>query len=280
VQAAVIDPDAGPLVFDLVASGPDAGEPVLLLHGFPQGARSFEAVTPLLTAEGLRTYAVDQRGYSPGARPVGTAHYRSERLVADALGVLDALELPAVHVVGHDWGAHVGWLLAGHHPDRVRSLTALSVPHPRAFSAAYRNDPDQRERSSYITLFRMPGKAEQVLSADSGRRLRGMLHDCPPEAIDGYVARLLQPGALTAALEWYRAMPVDELDAPPVEVPTTYVWSDADQALGRAGATATASYCTGPYRFVELPGVSHAIPEQAPDAVAGAVLALVAATRR
>src|SRR5688572_11278676 len=144
-------------------------------------------------------------------------------------------------------------------------LTAVSVPHPTAFTTAFRSDPEQQERSAYIRLFWQQGKAEEVLLADDARRLRRMFGDAvPAEAVDEYAAVLSAPGALTAALNWYRAMssdtPVDE-----VARPTTYVWSDADVAVGRIAAEGCAEYVTRDYRFVELAGVSHWVPEQAPE---------------
>jgi pimeloyl-ACP methyl ester carboxylesterase len=193
---------------------------------------------------------------------------------------MTALEIPVADVVGHDWGANVAWALAAWHPDRVRTLTAVSVPHPSAYTDAWRSDPEQQERSAYIRLFWQPGKAEEVLLADDARRLRRMLGSeaetgVPAEAVDEYVAVLSAPGALTAALNWYRAMssatPVD-----PVDLPTTYVWSDGDVAIGRAAAEGCARYVTGDYRFVELPGVTHWIPEQAPRELATAVLDRIA----
>jgi pimeloyl-ACP methyl ester carboxylesterase len=181
-------------------------------------------------------------------------------------------------VVGHDWGATVAWALAAWHEDRVRSLTAVSVPHPTAFTTAFRSDPEQKERSAYIRLFWQEGKAEEVLLADDARRLRRMFGDAvPAEAVDEYVAVLSAPGALTAALNWYRAMssatPVDD-----VTVPTTYVWSDDDVAIGRRAAEGCAEHVTGDYRFVELAGVSHWVPEQAPEQLAVAILDRVAST--
>jgi pimeloyl-ACP methyl ester carboxylesterase len=153
------------------------------------------------------------------------------------------------------------------------------VPHPAAYTAAYRSDPEQKERSAYIRLFWQAGKAEQVLLEDGGRRLRRMLGSpsetgVPAEAVDEYVAVLSAPGALTAALNWYRAMnsaPVDR-----VGVPTTYVWSDGDVAVGRTAAEFCAEFVIGDYRFVELPGVTHWIPEQAPRELAAAILDRVA----
>ena len=269
--------DVGDLTFDVRADGPEGGRPVLLLHGFPETSGSWAAVTPLLTEAGLRTFAPDQLGYSPGARPAEVDAYASTNLAQITADLMTALDVPRADVVGHDWGANVAWTLAAWHPDRVRSLTAVSVPHPAAYTAAFRADPEQKERSAYIRLFWQAGKAEEVLLADDARRLRRMLSGgeqdsgVPVEAIDEYVSVLSAPGALTAALNWYRAMGLSP-KVEPVELPTTYVWSDGDVAIGRTAAEACGNYVTGDYRFVQLPGVTHWIPEQAPKELATAIL--------
>jgi pimeloyl-ACP methyl ester carboxylesterase len=271
--------DVGDLSFDVRTDGPDDGPPVLLLHGFPQTSLSWSAVTPLLAEAGLRTYAPDQLGYSPGARPGEVEAYALPNLVQVTADLMTALDVPVAHVVGHDWGANVAWALAAWHPDRVRTLTAVSVPHPTAYTLAYRADPEQRERSGYIRLFWRAGEAEEVLMADGARRLRRVLDapdsGVPAEAVDVYVSQLSAPGALTAALNWYRAMS-SGTRVDPVEVPTTYVWSDGDVAVGRTAAEACADQVTGDYRFVELPGISHWVPEQAPEQLARAVLDRIA----
>jgi pimeloyl-ACP methyl ester carboxylesterase len=275
--------DVGDLTFDVRVDGPEDGRPVLLLHGFPQTSASWAAVTPLLTQAGLRTYAPDQLGYSPGARPAEVGAYAMQNLAQVTADLLSALAIPVADVVGHDWGANVAWTLAAWHSDRVRSLTAVSVPHPAAYTAAFRIDPEQKERSAYIRLFWQPGKAEEVLLADDARRLRRMLLGADgetgvsPEAVDEYVAVLSAPGALTAALNWYRAMSSD-IRVDKVAVPTTYVWSDGDVAIGRTAAQACEEFVTGDYRFVQLPGVTHWIPEQAPEQLAAAILDRVASS--
>jgi pimeloyl-ACP methyl ester carboxylesterase len=260
------------LVFDVWAGGPPDGPPVLLLHGFPQHAGEFARVVPALWAAGLRTYAVDQRGYSPGARPAGVEAYRMAECVADALSIMDELGIGAAHVVGHDWGAVVVWHLAARHPDRVRTLTAISVPHPLAMAVALAEDPDQRERSAYVNLFREDGgRAETMLLEDGARRLRRLFTPVDPEA---YVVRLLDPDALTPPLNWYRALSQDDLAGlGPVTVPTTYLWSDGDVAIGPTAARVCAEHVAADYRFVPLPGVSHWIPDEAPDTVSEVVLA-------
>jgi pimeloyl-ACP methyl ester carboxylesterase len=256
----------GSFTFDALTAGPAGGELVLLLHGFPQSSHEWRAQVDALGAAGYRAVAPDQRGYSPRARPVGVEHYRAEHLVADVIGMADALGADRFHVVGHDWGASVGWHVAGRHPDRLLTLTPVSVPHPGAFSRALRSD-DQRGRSSYFALFRQEGKAEDVLLEDGGNRLRAMF---PLTGLDGdvevYVERMLQPGAMTAALNWYRAVDIASVKGiGPIKTPTMFVWSTADPAIGRAAAEDTARHVDGPYRFEVLEGIGHWIPESAAD---------------
>ncbi|WNM37195.1 alpha/beta hydrolase [Micromonospora halotolerans] len=269
--------EARGLTFEVRTGGPEGGDPVLLLHGFPQHAGEWDEVTPALHAAGLRTYALDQRGYSPGARPADVGAYRIPELVADAAAVLDALGVTAAHLVGHDWGAIVAWGLAAAHPERVRTLTAVSVPHPAAMGHALATDPRQKARSSYIALFRMPGKAEKVLLAFRAAALRRMLGGVgDADRVARYADPMREPGALTAALNWYRAMTGADMKAVgPVGVPTTFVWSEGDVAIGRTAAEACAAHVTGDYRFVVLPGVTHWIPDEAPGPLAAAVLARV-----
>ncbi|NKS53862.1 alpha/beta fold hydrolase [Rhodococcus hoagii] len=267
----------GELTFDVTVAGPDDGTPILLLHGFPESSASWRPVTPRLVRAGLRVIAPNQRGYSPDARPERVDEYRFDRLVGDVVGLLDVYDIESAHLVGHDWGAAVAWQLAGGHPERIRSLTAVSVPHPAAFGWALREDADQQRRSGYIGLLRQEGKAEAVLLEDDSRRLRAMFGDGnDPELVEEHVRLLSQPGALTAAMNWYRAMTRAFGDLPPVRVPTTYVWSTADPALGPAAAKRCAEFVDAPYRFVVLDGASHWIPEEHPDALADAILARVA----
>lgn len=264
------------LVLDVRTTGPDSGDPVLLLHGFPATSLTWSEVAPVLAEAGLKVVAPDQRGYSPGARPTGVDAYRTDVLAQDVVDLADALGLDTFHLVGHDWGAAVAWAVAAHHGHRLRTLTTFSVPHLAAYNAALREDRDAQERASYIGLLRQEGKAEELLLADDARRLRAMYQDAVPEPlVDAYVERLQEPGALTAALAWYRAMTADLGSLPDVDVPTTFVWSTDDLAIGRAGADACGDHVTADYRYVVLDGVTHWIPESAPAAAAAAILARV-----
>lgn len=262
---------------DLRVDGPTDGDPVILLHGFPQTSLSWSGVAPILAASGLRVIAPDQRGYSPGARPVGVENYTGELLADDVALIADALGIDTFHLVGHDWGASIAWVTAVRHADRIDSLTAVSVPHLAAFGQSLQTSADQQQKSSYIQLFRVPGKTEDVLLADDAERLIGMYQGkVPADDVAAYVELLAQPGALSAALNYYRAMKAELSELPVVTTPTTYVWSSGDMALGREGAERCGDFVDADYEFVELPDVTHWIPDEAPEALAEAILRRIA----
>ncbi len=277
-QLHVDDPEFGDLVFDAVVAGAEDGEPVLLLHGWPQTALSWSRVIPPLASSGLRIAAVDQRGYSEGARPSEVAAYATDRLVGDAADLLDALGWGTAHVVGHDWGAIVGWSLAARHPGLVRSLTAISAPHPRAFASAIRGDEVQREKSAYLAFFRRePAKAAKVLLREDATALRLVYADAVHEHdVEAYVDFFTHDDAMEASLRWYAAM--DDaalLETPVVEVPTTFVWGTDDIAIGATAANGCGQWCSGEYDFRVLEGRGHWLPDEDPDAVVDAILARV-----
>jgi pimeloyl-ACP methyl ester carboxylesterase len=254
--------------------GESSGSPVVLLHGFPQTAAAWDGVWPALVAAGHRVAVPEQRGYSAAARPAGRSAYRMAELVDDVAGVVADVGGP-VHLVGHDWGGAVAWSVAASRPELLRSLTVVSTPHPRALAKAMVTS-NQALMSWYIALFQLPVVPERLLLAGGGKQLRTLLRGLDPALVDEYVARMSEPGALTAALNWYRALP---FGAPPghrITTPTLYVWGEKDPALGRAAAEATADHVHGPYEFVPLPGAGHWIPERHADALLPPLLAHLA----
>jgi pimeloyl-ACP methyl ester carboxylesterase len=259
------------LTFDVTDVGPPEAEAVVLLHGYPQSSASWRSISPGLVAAGNRVLAPDQRGYSPGARPPERRAYVMTELVGDVLVLADQAGVDRFHVVGHDWGGAVAWALATDHADRLRTLTVLSTPHPGAFLRAAVTS-GQAFRSWYMGLFQIPRLPEWLTLAGDGRvalsamRRSGLSEERARE----YLEAMKEPGALTGALNWYRALPYEASavrDAKAVTVPTLYVWSTGDVALGRKAAELTARFVSGPYRFEILEGVPHWIPEEAPDAV-------------
>ncbi|MGW0246610.1 alpha/beta fold hydrolase [Nocardia goodfellowii] len=266
----------GDLTFDVQVDGPDsppsAQTAALLLHGFPQSAASWRAVGRRLSASGISSYAPNQRGYSPGARPTKVGDYRLPALISDVIGLCDALELDTVHLVGHDWGAIVAWAVAATHPARVSSLTAVSVPHPAAFDHAIRFHPEQREKSAYMAMLEAEGTAELLLAQDGAALRLGFGAAVAQPIAETHIRLLSQPGAMTAALNWYRAKGTDWEGVPAVRVPTTFVWGTDDLAVTSAAADRCAEYVEGPYEFVALPGISHWVPEEVPSRLSAAIV--------
>lgn len=228
----------GDLVFDVIDSGPEDGTPIILLHGFPQRAGSWEGVAKSLHRRGFRTYAPDQRGYSPGARPTGRFDYRASELAADVTALIDEIGQP-VHIAGHDWGAVVAWAVAAWDPRRVMSLTAISVGHPAAIARSLHT---QAIRSWYMAAFQLPVVPEALLSGPLGNlffKSWGMT----PDMLGLYKDEIVKDGALPTALHWYRSLPLEyiQLVRSQVKVPTTMIWPTGDVPLGRAQAERSAA---------------------------------------
>lgn len=260
------------LTFDVVDDGPLAGEPIVLLHGFPQRSTSWRYVVPLLNAAGYRTLAMDQRGYSPGARPRSRRAYVSQEVADDAKALIDRVGGSA-HVVGHDWGASAAWSVTGRHPDAVRTLTAVSVPHPVLFKQSVLHS-TQGLKSWYMGFFQLPVVPELVAQRGLVSRWvrAGGMRD---EEVERFQREIVEDGALTTAMNWYRALPFDRGGGGvgrKSTVPTTLVWSDRDIYIGRWAVERTESMVDAPYELVELPGVSHWIPEHAPQELAEAII--------
>ncbi len=260
------------LVFDVRDHGPIQGDPVVLLHGFPERASSWDDVARILHEAGYRTLAMDQRGYSPRARPPRRRDYKASELVADVLALIDELPGGTAHLVGHDWGAAVAWSVAMVAPDKVRTLTAVSVGHPSAFFASFVRS-GQALRSWYMGFFQLPFVPEWAGSSGwfaTGLRKGGMTAD----DVARFRREVVEDGALPYALNWYRAVPLSDPRSTRtrVTVPTTLVWSDGDAALGPWAAEHTEEWVDAPYRLVVLRGVSHWIPTQAPGPLAEAIL--------
>ena len=272
----------GELVFDVIDAGPSDGPVVVLLHGFPQLNTSWNAVIARLAARGYRCLAPNQRGYSRGARPTRRRDYRVPELVEDTSALIDASGAKRVHLVGHDWGATVAWGVAAEIPDRLATVSPLSVPHPAAFLNALATS-RQGLASWYMYIFQLPGLPERFLLGRQGEatRLSKFLQSFKqaPEAADRDARAMADPGVLSAGLNWYRAIPLTDMRGvgAKITVPTMYVWSDADNAVLGKGARGCGRYVSGEYRFETLHRVSHWMLDEQPDAVADLLLEWFAA---
>jgi pimeloyl-ACP methyl ester carboxylesterase len=265
--------DVGGLTMNLAESG--SGDPVLLLHGFPDTWHLWRHQIPALAAAGRRVLAPDLRGYGETDKPADVGAYAMPTLVADVVGLLDALDVDQVDLVGHDWGAALAWSVTAAAPDRVRRLAAISVGHGLASADA---GLAQRQRSWYMLWFLFPGVAEQVFPRDDWALFRawawnGARPGEEPDA-DRQVESLSRPGALTAALNWYRAN-IDPVrfarlaaGRPPrsvISCPVMGVWSSDDPFLTEAQMTGSGRYLQGSWRYERIDGVDHWVPVRAPE---------------
>jgi len=271
----------GGLEFTVRTAGPESGSVVLCLHGFPQTSYAYRQQMAVLAEMGFRVVAPDQRGYSPGARFPDVSDYTVNFLVGDVIALADQLNADRFHLVGHDWGGAVSWLVAAAHPERLKSLSILSRPHPLAFARAMQETETQAHRSRHHKAF-LESDTEQRLLEDDARLLRSVYGtDVPKETIDAYVGVLGERAALTAALNWYRAAQGDlgrasetfRQGLKQIAVPTLYVWGDDDATVGPEAAQWTADYISGPYSFEVLKGIGHFSTDQAPENVARLLLA-------
>jgi pimeloyl-ACP methyl ester carboxylesterase len=256
------------------ADGSGAGQVAVLLHGFPGDRHCWDRVAPVLAAAGYRVLAPDQRGYSPGARPASRSAYTLSRLAGDVLALADAAEAERFHLAGHDWGAALAWYMAGHYPDRLISVAALSVPHPGAYMRALVSS-GQAARSWYIAAFQLPVLPELALSRRGGQVMRAALGrtGLDPASAARYAARAADPGAMRGPVNWYRAIPLGLRERTGrIGIPTLFAWGDGDRFVSRAAAGLCGRYVSGPYRFEVLEGASHWLPEEAPERV-GSLLA-------
>lgn len=272
--------ERGGMQFTVDTCGPADGAPVLLLHGFPQSRHAWRDALPALGKAGYRALAPDQRGYSTGARPSRTEDYVLDELVGDAFGIIDAIGAPRFHLVGHDWGGHIAWTMALRQPQRVISLAVLSRPHPAAFADALRNDPQQAARSGHHSSLLAPGVAANLRAADFAP-FRTMFRNqrVPDTVAERYLATLREPGAIEAAIEWYRAGAASFRNAanPPASMRTLYIWGDQDATVGRHAAEATARFVSGPYRFAQIAGGGHFLTDDHPQQVNALLLEHLAA---
>lgn len=270
--------EANGLRFTIRGTGPAEGEPVLLLHGFPETSHMWEPLMAALAGEGYRCVAPDQRGYSAGARPNDVEDYRYELLAADVHALAAAVGFERYHLVGHDWGALAGWAALALDAAPVASWTAMSVPHYAGFASAVYDDPEEETYRGLLELF-LSDAAEEALGGNDMAGLRMAWAVGGDEQVEAYAAVFGQPGALTGALTWYRASNAHRrvFEDPsfafgPVSTPTLVLWGKDDPYVRRLSIERGAEHMSGPYRLVEL-DAGHFLVQERPGEVRAEVLA-------
>ncbi len=255
------------LTFEVADHGPRDGEVVVLLHGFPQTNLSWTAVADRLADAGYRTLAPNQRGYSPGARIRGRRNFRVTELVTDAAALIDSAGTAPAHVVGHDWGAVVAWLLAAHRPELVRTVTGVSVPHPGAFLKSLTTS-RQALHSWYMLALQVPVLPEWLLDRPGVvERLLVRSGQAADDAARDAAALAASP---SGPIDWYRGLLLSSrgFSRKHVTRPALQIWGQKDPFVTRAAIDHNAEVMDGPYRLEVLPHVGHWIPDQVPDHLA------------
>jgi pimeloyl-ACP methyl ester carboxylesterase len=284
------------ITLSVALGGPEGGEPILFLHGFPESHRTWRDILPDL-ARDFRVIAPDQRGFADSDKPEAVEAYKADRIVEDIVALADALGHDRFTLVGHDWGGAVAWLAALRHPDRIRRLIIVNAPHPLVFQRSLIEDEAQRAASQYISAFRNPTMEKGIEAMgfetfyEKTFGKHADLSKVPAEEKQAYLDQWSSPGALTAMLNWYRASeivvpkPGEEAAAPawinmpfpPIVMPTLVVWGLKDQAL-------LPVQLGDLHRHVEhlaiaaTPEAGHFIPWEYPDFVIAAIRDFIAET--
>lgn len=259
-----------------VAGMQNEGAGLILLHGFPESSLVWQPLLDQAAAAGYRALAFDQRGYSPMARPKGVEHYQIDSLVQDVLAVANQVGFDTFHLVGHDWGAGVGWKTVMDFPDRIHTWTAMSIPHSGVFFDAALNHPEQQKRSAYMKQLQRPFVPEFLFHLNQQKVADGLRGRWTDEQIEECLAIQREHGALTAALNWYRAAKtegntVDAAFKKNIIRPTLFIWGKEDPVVASEIIPLQEDYIKAPYR--ELPLVSgHSLIQSKEDSVVQAIL--------
>ena len=244
----------------------NTGEPVILLHGFPESSYMWESILKFLAAQGYRCLAPDLRGYSPQARPKGIKNYRIDKIASDVVALADVLGFQEFHLVAHDWGAGCGWTVVELYPDRVNSWSVLSVPHMEAWYKAKKNNCDQIKLSWYITLFQLPIIPELLLGIATFipcfRKFVWKESDTT-----AYLDVFSKFTGRKSIINWYRANYKLPIAYGEVSVPTILIWGNKDIAFARSGIEDTKNYMSSrDYQLIEI-DAGHTLVQDAPNKV-------------
>lgn len=263
-----------------VRAGPEDGDPIVLLHGFPEFWYGWRQQIPALADAGYRVIVPDQRGYNRSEKPTGIDSYTVDTLAADAIGLLDTLGHERAHLVGHDWGAGVTWQAALAHSERIERAVTMNVPHPVAFDAYLRGKPSQLLKSWYMFVFQLPAVPEWTWSAADWRLLRWFIDTSnraetfTEDDLTRYRDAWSRPGAFTGMLNWYRALfrrTVEEPSTLRVHTPTMLIWGMQDPYLHQGMAEASIEHCVDG-RLERIDDATHWLHHEVSDRVTDLLL--------
>ncbi len=266
------------ITLHVVIAGPMAGQPIILLHGFPEFWFGWRKQIPALAEAGFRVIVPDQRGYNLSDKPHPVGAYHLDELAWDVTGLMDALGYQDAYLAGHDWGGAVGWWLALHFPQRLRKLAVLNAPFPTVVVQAIRaGNREQLRKSGYVLAFQLPWLAERGFRQQNVGEGRNILlrigHKDTFTAAELMVYEYAweKPGVVTAMLNWYRAnlrafFTTPQPSPGSIQTPTLLLWGEQDRALGKELAPLSVELCRDG-RLVFFPHATHWLQHDEVDAV-------------
>jgi pimeloyl-ACP methyl ester carboxylesterase len=259
---------------------------VILLHGFPEFWYAWQKQLAALS-EKFHVVAPDMRGYNLSDKPSRVEDYRIDKLVADVIGLLDHFGAKQAAIVGHDWGAGVAWAIAQKYPERVSRLAVLQVP----LQAAWRANLTLKQfmRSWYMFFFQIPRLPEWLIARQNFRAIErtfqekvGRKNSFTQRDVERYKEAARQPGALTGAVNYYRANLFDRLLVRKqtndkqgdgrIQVPTLFIYGEQDFAIIPATVRGLEKFIDADYREVRIPDSGHWVQNEAPEEVNAALL--------
>src|SRR5690606_668033 len=222
----------------IAVAGPEDGPLAVLLHGFPEFWFGWKNQIQPLAEKGYRVVAPDQRGYNLSDKPEGIDNYTVDHLRDDVIGIIEHFQQESASVIGHDWRGTVAWHLAATHPEYVDKLIVLNIPHPKAMPRVLKKNPLQWMKSSYIAFFQLPNLPEKALGMGEFKTMQQSIEQTSkkntfsPHEMEQYKAAWSQSDALTAMLNWYRAIrrgSFRQIPETKIKVPVRIIWGLGDQ---------------------------------------------------
>lgn len=240
--------------FDCRVSGDKQNELVIFLHGFPETSFMWRKVMDKLASLGFYCIAPNMRGYSAEACPKGVKNYHIKYLRKDILNLAKWANKDRFHLVGHDWGAAIGWNLVFNYPKKIISWTALSVPHTRAFTKAFKTNKEQKKKSRYILWFLLPLLPEFIIRRNNFEKFRRLWKLSSSEEVEKYLSVFSRKQSLTAALNYYRANigKGKGESIGDIHTPTLFIWGKNDMAIASCAAESNHKYMKGDYTFLAI----------------------------
>ncbi len=256
--------DVNGIRMHVIEAGPSDGKPIIFLHGFPDFWYDWKDQIGYFAAHGYHVIVPDQRGYNLTESPQGIKAYRCKHLMEDICSLVQTMDLKDVHLVGHDWGGIVSWMLGIYHPKLFKSIVILNAPHPGALRV--KRPMLQVFKSWYIYFFQIPRLPEWLCSRNDFKFLRNsMAGTAVPgtfsvQGLERY--KQAWKGRIRYMINWYRAMRQskefrENMKTPKlINNPLLLIWGEKDRFLDFQLAKASMAFCIDG-RLISFPDATH-----------------------